>query len=275
MKIYALVGSSGTGKSYRAMEVAGNYDIEMMIDDGLIIWGTKVIAGSSAKKEKTKIAAIKRALFSEKGHIEDSKTAINKYQPNAILILGTSDKMVKKIQEVLQLPEIKKTIYIGDVSSIKEIEKARTIRIKEGKHVIPVPALEIKKYFSGYFLDPLKIFRKNMHSKPMEFQEKTVVRPTYSYLGKYTIADTVVSSVVQYIASSVNGIYKVGRINIITDPDGLFIELDVIVIYGIIIPSCLKKVQKNITTKLEYMTGQNILAVNIYVKGLWVQKNEN
>jgi uncharacterized alkaline shock family protein YloU/adenylate kinase family enzyme len=275
MKIYALVGSSGTGKSYRAMEVANNYNIEMMIDDGLIIWGTKVVAGSSAKKEKTKIAAVKRALFSDKSHIEDTKAAIIKYNPNSILILGTSDKMVKRVQETLKLPEIEETIYIGDVSSIEEIEMARNIRIKEGKHVIPVPALEIKKYFSGYFLDPLKIFRKNSHSKRTEFQEKTVVRPTFSYLGNYTIADTVVSSVVNHIASGVDGIYRVGRINIITNPNGLIIELDVYIVYGLVIPILLKNVQRDITTKLEFMTGQNILGVNIYVKGLWVKKDEN
>lgn len=273
MKIYALVGSSGTGKSYRAMEVANNYNIDMMIDDGLIIWCTKVVAGSSAKKEKTKIAAVKRALFSDEDHIKETKIAISKYRPNSILILGTSDKMVKRVQEVLQLPEIEKTIYIEDVSSVEEIERARNIRIKEGKHVIPVPTLEIKKYFSGYFLDPLKIFRKNYRSKRGEFQEKTVVRPTFSYLGKYTIADTVVSSVVNHIASEVDGIYRVGRINIITSPNGLVIELDVFIVYGLVIPTLLKNVQREITTKIEYMTGQNILGVNIYVKGLWVKKD--
>lgn len=274
MKIYALVGPSGTGKSYRAMEVANNYNIDMMIDDGLIIWSTKVVAGTSAKREKTKIAAIKRALFSDKDHIEDTKVAIKKYNPKSVLILGTSDKMVKRIQEVLSLPEIEKIINIGDISSLEEMKRARNIRIKEGKHVIPVPALEIKKYFSGYFLDPLKIFRKNSKSKRPEFQEKTVVRPTFSYLGNYTIADTVVSSVVNHIASGVDGIYGVGRINIITNPNGLVIELDVIIVYGQVIPILLKNVQRQITTKLEYMTGQNVLGVDIYVKGLWVKKDE-
>ena len=37
----------------------------------------------------------------------------------------------------------------------------------------------------------------------------------------------------------------------------------------------LERVQSQITKGLEHMTGQNILGVNIYVKGLWVQGNGN
>ena len=33
-KVYAFVGPSGTGKSYRAQMVAGEYDIHYIIDDG-------------------------------------------------------------------------------------------------------------------------------------------------------------------------------------------------------------------------------------------------
>lgn len=275
MKVYALVGSSGTGKSYRAMEVASNYNIEMMIDDGLIISGSKVVAGSSAKKEGTKIAAIKRALFTEKGHIEDSQRAIRDYQPNAILILGTSVGMVKRIQRALELPEIERVINIEEISNSEDISRALRERKEKGKHVIPVPALEVKKYFSGYFLDPLRIFRKSATSKKTEVQEKTVVRPTFSYLGRYTISDTVLKSVISHIAMSVEGIYRVGRMNISTHPNGLTINMDVYVIYGYVIPKHLKDVQSNITKELEYMTGQNILEVNIYVKGLWIKEDGN
>lgn len=270
MRVYALVGSSGTGKSYRAMEVAKDYKIEMIIDDGLLILGTKIVAGSSAKKEKTKIAAIKRALFTLESHIADAKRALNEYRPQSILILGTSRGMVKKIQEVLELPPIEKIINIQEISKEWEVERAKEIRRKEGKHVIPVPTLEVKKQFSGYFLDPLKIFRRNPQNRRDEIQEKTVVRPTFSYLGKYTIADTVIVSVVQYITSQFKGIKRVGRIHVSSNPQGLFIELDVTLLYGYVIPELLQQVQKGISKELDHMTGQNILGIDIYVKGLWV-----
>ena len=270
MEVYALVGKSGTGKSYHAMEVAKFFHIEMIIDDGLLIGAAKVVAGTSAKKEKTKIAAIKRALFTSKEHALDTKKALERYHPKSILIIGTSDQMVKKIQEVLELPPIKKIIYIEDISSLEEIQRAKKIRQEEGKHIIPVPAVEVKKFFSGYFLDALKIFRKNPNNKDSEVQEKTVVRPTYSYLGNYTISNSVVRSLVHYIASNIEGVYKTSKVNIISNPSGLKIELDTIIVYGKVIPDLAKNIQEAIVKELEYMTGQNVLEVNIFVRGLWL-----
>jgi len=45
-----------TGKSHRAVWVARERGIDFIIDDGLLIRGAQIIAGKSAKKEKTKIA---------------------------------------------------------------------------------------------------------------------------------------------------------------------------------------------------------------------------
>lgn len=63
MKIYGLAGASGTGKSFNAQNLSSEMDISCIIDDGLLIRGTKVLAGVSAKKEATKISSIKRALL--------------------------------------------------------------------------------------------------------------------------------------------------------------------------------------------------------------------
>ena len=63
IKVFAFVGPSGTGKSYRAQMVAAERDIKYIIDDGLLINDTKVVAGTSAKKAPTKIETVKKALF--------------------------------------------------------------------------------------------------------------------------------------------------------------------------------------------------------------------
>ena len=63
IKTYAFIGPSGTGKSYRAQYVAGQRDINYIIDDGLLIKDSQVIAGTSAKKAPTKIETVKNALF--------------------------------------------------------------------------------------------------------------------------------------------------------------------------------------------------------------------
>ncbi len=63
MYVYGLVGPSGTGKSHRAPWVAKEKDIDFIIDDGLLIKGNNVIAGKSAKKEKTRLASVKRLFL--------------------------------------------------------------------------------------------------------------------------------------------------------------------------------------------------------------------
>ena len=191
IQVYAFVGPSGTGKSYRAQMVASEYNIRYIIDDGLLIKDNEVIAGESAKKAPTKIETVKEALFIDNSQAEEIKKALRKNKPESLLILGTSDGMIEKIRTNLELPELTKTIYITDVATDQEMEEAKRMRQVEGKHVIPVPTFEIKKDFSGYLLDPLQIFKsKGKDAKPY-ISEKSIIRPTFSYLGNYTISDGV------------------------------------------------------------------------------------
>jgi ABC-type dipeptide/oligopeptide/nickel transport system ATPase component len=48
IKVYALTGESGTGKSFRAILVAQKYGVELIIDDGLLIKDNHILAGLSA-----------------------------------------------------------------------------------------------------------------------------------------------------------------------------------------------------------------------------------
>ena len=211
IKVYAFVGPSGTGKSYRAQMVASEKNINYIIDDGLLIKDNEVIAGESAKKAPTKIETVKHALFYTDEEKQEIIKAFKKYKPESILILGTSDGMVQKIAANLGLPEICDTTYISDVATQEEMETARRIRVTEGKHVIPVPTFEIKKEFSGYILDPLQIFKSNGSGNKPYISEKSIIRPTFSYLGNFTIADTVFRQIVEYIAKKQDGISKVIR----------------------------------------------------------------
>lgn len=61
MKVYSLTGKSGTGKSYQAMNLCNEENIESIIDDGLFIYHSRVEAGISAKRQKTHVGAIKTA----------------------------------------------------------------------------------------------------------------------------------------------------------------------------------------------------------------------
>lgn len=268
MNVYAFVGPSGTGKSHNSQNVAFENNIEYIIDDALLIKGNKVIAGRSAKTEPTKIGSVKAAIFIDEARRDAMKKAIKKEKPNSILILGTSDEMVEKIALNLELPEIQKTIYIEDVSSKEQIEEAKKIRREEGKHVVPVPTFEIKEQFSGYFMDPLKMFEK----KDKVYREKSVIRPTFSYLGNFIISDKVLKEIIVHEGMKTEGITRISKVYTEKYVDGVKINLDIYVKFGNNIPSCTTKLQTTIARELDYMTGINILSINVYVKGIDLDK---
>ena len=132
MKVFGFVGPSGTGKSHRAVWVAREKEIDYIIDDGLLIRGTQIIAGTSAKREKTKIGSIKCALFKNTEHADEVKKAIQDNNPESILILGTSDGMVETIAKTLGFPGVSEKIYIHEVATEFEIRQALSTRKSRG-----------------------------------------------------------------------------------------------------------------------------------------------
>lgn len=270
MKVIGFIGPSGTGKSHRASWVARERGIEFIIDDGLLIRGNRIVAGSSAKKETTRIGAVKRAIFIEDKHAEDVKKAIKLYAPEFILILGTSDEMVENIAKKLDFPPPFDKIYINQVSSDYEIKLALTTRKEQGKHVIPVPTFEIKKDFSGYFLDPLQIFKRKGKGSYQLVGEKSVVRPTFSYMGNYTISDYTVYQIIEHVTSNIEGVSRISRFRAENHPDGIYIEMDLVLIYGYVIKPLLRKVQERVSEEVEKLTALNIRSMNVVAKSLVV-----
>ncbi len=268
IKVYAFVGPSGTGKSYRAQMVASQNNIHYIIDDGLLIDENEVLAGTSAKKAPTKIETVRHALFIEKDEQDEMRKALKKYKPESLLILGTSDKMIAKIRESLGLPELEKTIYINEVATEEEMEKARNIRVTQGKHVIPVPTFEIKKDFSGYILDPLQIFRSKGYGNNPYISEKSIIRPTFSYLGNFTISDSVFRQIAERVAKKMPEIYEVTRTRVENYGDGIYIYMEAVINYGLNIIEVLQKFRKNVKKEIEKQTAMNVLKVDLVAKGL-------
>lgn len=273
MEVIALVGSSGTGKSHRALIVAHDNNVDGIIDDGLLIKDSKIIAGRSAKKEPSKIRAVKRAIFMEPDHAAEVRQGIEAIKPERLLILGTSRNMVQKIVDALELPTISRVINIEDIATKAEIAKARESRAKEGKHIIPVPTIELKPHFSGYLIDPLEIFFKKPQatSKRRKLGEKSIVRPTFSYYGKLFVSDSTIAAIVDHVATSDLLITRTGQITIKNSHDrekGISISLDVTIRYGQPLWDVLRTAQQRIKDMVEYMTGMMVREVNIEVKRL-------
>ena len=268
MKLVAFVGSSGSGKSHRALWVARENNLDYIIDDGLLIHENSIVAGKSAKKAPSKISSVKVALFLDEDHQNDIKKAIKVHEPQGILVLGTSDGMVDKIATVLELGEYDQRIYIEDVASPYEIEQAKNTRIKQGKHVIPVPAMQLKKQFSGYFLDPLQLFRRKGKGQFQNIGEKSVVRPTFSYFGNYMISDYAIYQLVNYIIAIMPQMDKVSRFRTSNGPDGLYIDMDVIMVFGYNLLESVKTAREQIIKELDRFAGFNVNVLNINVKSL-------
>lgn len=274
MKVYSFVGPSGTGKSYRAQMVANENNINYIIDDGLLINENNVLAGTSAKKAPTKIETVKKAIFiNEKDKVE-MKKALKKYKPESILILGTSDGMIDKITDNLGIPRPCKRIYIQDVATEAEMEEAKRIRTTQGKHVIPVPTFEIKKDFSGYILDPLQIFKFKGKGNDPYMTEKSIIRPTFSYLGNFTISDTVFRQIAEYLAKRSDAIYKVMRTRVESTPEGPNIYMEVSINYGYNILDTLREFKQKIKKEIEKLTTMNVQEITIVAKGIHIPEND-
>ena len=275
MDVIALVGPSGTGKSHRALQVAQEHHADAIIDDGILIKDGHIIAGESAKTEKSRIMAVKRAIFVLPGHAEAVRDAIRRIQPNRILVIGTSENMVHKIAQILHLPSIQLIIRIEDIASRAEIELAQFHRLKEGKHIIPVPTIELKTHFSGYLIDPLQSLFKRSRVRRRKLGEKSLVRPVFSYYGKLIIDDWVIRAIVERIIKTREFVKSVKHIAVEHifkgDEDrGLQISCDVVLNYGNHIPTLVTQTQATIREAVEYTTGMIVHAINIHVQALYV-----
>lgn len=267
MEVYALVGPSGTGKSHHAMLVAHEYRIDLIVDDGLLIAGGKIVAGRSAKREQTRLAAVRRAIFADEGDAAAARETLARLSPERVLILGTSQQMIERIRTNLDLPPVVKTISIEQVSSPAQIRRALRARRERGRHVIPAPTLEVKKTFSGYLIDPLKLFIRSKNGSEAEmFYEKSVVRPTYSSLGRFYINDVVVIAIAARACRDVEGVRRPGRVTLETQNTGVIVNIDVTIKYGFHVVEVMTQVQRAVRDMIEHMTALNVLAVNVVAK---------
>ena len=267
MEIFALIGESGTGKSHKALLVAHKYNINYIIDDGLLIRKDKILAGHSAKKDKNRIQAIRTAIFEDPSHAHEVIEVIKKAKPTKILVIGTSVRMIDKIIKTLELPPPKRILKIEDISTEKEIEEAKSVRLKEGKHVIPLPGIEVQRKFPVNILESLEIFYKRRYSK-RKIGERAIVRPPFSYFGKLYVSENAILDIIIYILKDFKEVVKLGKSQISIKEEGILINISLVLRYGENIPQVGSKIQKSLKKELEYITGINVILINIFVYNL-------
>ncbi len=266
--IIAFVGQSGTGKSTRAIAVARQNNIEYLIDDGLLINGGRIVAGTSAKKAPSKMESVRQALFVDPTRSQVMRRAIVESNPKAIMILGTSDSMLEKITGNLWLNRPSMLIRIEDVSTEEERRHARNTRMNEGMHTIPVPTMEIKHEFSGYFSDPLNRIRQRLDLEKggvsLEGEnERTMIRPTFSSLGSYSIADEALLDLIKISLKDIPGYGGIINFKSEKRTIGVVFTIDLALLYGFDAQKVLLDAQQRIGNAVEQYTAITVVSVNI------------
>jgi len=270
IKVYALVGRSGTGKSFRARLIAGKYGIDLIIDDGLLIKGDNIIAGKSAKSEKVYLTAIKTALFDSVEHRTEVRNKLNEEQFTKILLIGTSVAMVERIAKRLHLPKPSKVIQIEDIAKEEEIEQALKERAT-GRHVIPIPQVEVEKDYgdiiSGAFKKTIRI-GKGLFSRKKKV-ENTVVHPTFApgeNPGHVTISKAALIQMIMHCADEFDSSIKIKKIKLSPDSSGAYkIKLFLNASYKTQLSGNFHNFQKYISQSLTRYTGIQIKEVNLEI----------
>ena len=118
-------------------------------------------------------------------------------------------------------------------------------------------------------MHPLRRFQKNLDSEIITAEaDKSIVRPTFSYMGDYIISDNVINSIAIHEAQKIDGLIKVQNINLRKTGHGVHIDMTVILQYGCDIFSVCKNIQLAVRNNVEQYTSINARRINILVKNL-------
>jgi uncharacterized alkaline shock family protein YloU len=265
LEVIALIGTSGSGKSHRAQAVAHDTNADLIIDDGLLIQGSRIVDGISAKQQPTKVGAIKTALFTNLDHRGKAQNTLAAIRPHRILILGTSLSMVERITERLGLPVPYRLINIDEVASAQEIRTANYYRKQLGKHVVPVPTVEVKMRFPNTLIESIKIIlHRSVPAKQAVF-EQSQVRPTFSYLGKIIIFDKVLEDIIKWVLSTFPGVNQAGKVRVISEHGNTMLFVQYVAHYGQPLHVLSREIQAKVKEIVESHTGFNVLAVEVLV----------
>jgi adenylate kinase family enzyme len=269
IKVFALVGASGTGKSYHAKLVAHKYRIDFIIDDGLLIRNNRIIAGHSAKEEKSFMAAVKAAVFNEKDRRDEVARKLQTEKFSGVLILGTSEKMVNKIAARLQLPMPDRIVNIEEVATQDDIDNALRTRRVEGKHIIPVPSVEVKRGYPDIFFSSIAILKHSKMQAPIQsvpiVHEESLVRPAYSMPQKLLISERALSLMVKNCVNEFNASFHVKKVEVKDVETGYRLVVTIDVNFGTELEKKICELRRYVTENIEKYTGILIEEVNIII----------
>ena len=265
-EVYALVGKSGTGKSFRARLIADARKIDAIIDDGLLIHEGKIVAGRSAKETKHYIAAVRTALFTDPEHLDEVLAALKSAEFSKILLLGTSERMILRNCATLALPEPREIIKIEDVATKEEIAAAIRERKNHGKHIIPLPVIEVKQAYPKLVAHAIKVFFDRAMHKPT--YDKTIVRPSFHSKGTVTISEVALTQMVLHCMRQKAPKLEMRKIRIAPGEEGYRIKIRISLPFGTEAAHTCQELHDYVIRQVQGYTGMQIRSLDIHIESV-------
>lgn len=267
IEVYAFVGPAGTGKSQRAPQMAHEYGIDFIIDDGLLVSRGRIVAGRSAKSEINMVRAIRRAIFEYDSHRREVSAYLASHSPCKLMILATSEGMASKIVRKLGLNAPVKTISITDVATPEEIDSALRERREKKQHVVPVARAQIQRNFAGKLVSQIRDLFK---SKDKD-DSRTIVKPPFSFDGKVTIGTEAIVQMCRHLLEMGEHVRKIHELDLDAGDDSLSIDLVIDIRLGEQSALAVARLlQRKVKAGLSYFTGMEVRKVNIQINEVFL-----
>jgi uncharacterized alkaline shock family protein YloU len=268
--VAALVGASGTGKSFRARLVAERDGADLIVDDGLLIQGDAILTGHWAKKERTVLAATRRALFDVPGQAREAREALRAARFRRVLIVGTSRRMVERIAERLDLPRPSKVYTIEDVASRHERETARAGRRHAGAHAAPLPLVSVRRGFFASLAARIGegLRRPAVRREKDERAVRSIAAPGRATAKGVTISEPAVRQMVRHCVAEHDPRLAVRQVRIRTQAGMHRLEVGIRVPFGTATSGDLHRLREYILHSLERHAGILLSDVRIVVQAV-------
>lgn len=119
-------------------------------------------------------------------------------------------------------------------------------------------------------LDPLQIFKSKGKGQQPYISEKSIIRPTFSYMGKFTISDLVFRQILEYLAQKTPAIHKVLKTRVENYGEGAKIYMEVSIVYGFNVVEGLNNFKEKSKKEIETLTAMNVVELEVVAKNIYV-----
>ena len=191
--------------------------------------------------------------------------------------------MIYKITTALNLPPVKNKIFIQDIVTPEQIELAQSMR-REGKHVIPLPSIEVKKDLPNYWIDSIRSFvtKKNKDKSKgkdkdkendtdksrVSSEDKCIVRPRFSQLGRLTISENAIEQIVRHNLMMQGEFDGSAKIHVDMNEFGVSIYCEMKIKFGVPMQQAIEQFQIQTIRDLDEMTNLSVGRIDVRIIGI-------